>query len=214
MSNAPARADRPFVLVVGLDLTDTESSGYALDQAARVATRIPGSQMHLLHVLAAGANADATRETAGCLLRYTTAKSTELGGLAGQSVGVHVRAGQAGPELAQFAQEVNADLIIVGAHGRLHIKTLVLGSTAEHVLATATCPVFVAGPRPIPAPSHVIVIDPPCSDCVQARRSTAGRTWWCARHSERHHLHSAHRYSYQNELPFEGHDSEVVPTGI
>jgi hypothetical protein len=58
---------RPFVLVVGLDLTDTDSSGYALNQAARIAARIPRSQMHLLHVLCA--DADVTREAAGCLPR-------------------------------------------------------------------------------------------------------------------------------------------------
>ncbi len=43
---------KPFVLVVGLDLADTASGGFALDQAARIAMRIPGSQMHVVHVRA------------------------------------------------------------------------------------------------------------------------------------------------------------------
>jgi len=209
MSNAVTRADRPFVLVVGLDLTDTESSGYALNQSARIAARIPGSQIHLLQVLAAGANADVTRDAAARLQRYAAAKATELGGLAGQTLGVHIRSGQPGREIAQFAHDVNADLIVVGTHRRSHLKQLLVGSTAEHVMATATCPVFVAGPRPMPEASHVIVIDPPCPDCVQTRQATQGRTWWCARHSENHHLHHQHRYSYQSDWPFHSE----VPTG-
>jgi nucleotide-binding universal stress UspA family protein len=216
MSNdaAVANADRPFVLVVGLDLTDSESSGYAVNQAARIATRIPGSQMHLLQVLLASANAGATREAAAVLERYASAKATELGGLPGQSVGVHIRSGEAGREIAQFAHDVTADMIIVGSHHRPHLKQLLVGSTAEHVMATAACPVFVAGPRPAPQPSHIIVIEPPCPDCVKARQATSGRSWWCARHSEHHHLHHSHRYSFQSDAPFESHDSAVSPTGV
>jgi nucleotide-binding universal stress UspA family protein len=215
MSNVPANADRPFVLVVGLDLTDTESSGYALDQAARTAMRIPGSQMHLLHVLPGGAEADKIRETVGSLERYVSAKAQQLGGLARQSVGIHVRTGEAGHEIAQLASDVTADAIVVGTHRRTHLKQLLLGSTAEHVMATAQCPVFVAGPRPHPKPSHVIVIEPPCPDCVATRAATHGASWWCARHSEHHHLHRRHLYSYQSELPFGEHDSEASgPTGV
>jgi len=212
-SHAVAPADRPFVLVVGLDLTDTESSGYALNQAARTAARIPRSQLHLLQVLAAGATAEVTREAAGCLQRYAAAKATELGGLAGQSLGVHIRSGDPGPQIAQFANEANADLVVVGTHRRPHLKQLLMGSTAEHVMATAACPVFVAGPRPTPQPTP-IVIEPPCPDCVQTRQVTQGRSWWCARHSESHRLHHLHRYSYQTDLPFAQHDSEVTATGV
>lgn len=213
MSNAVAQKNRPFVLVVGLDLTDTETSGYALNQSARIALRIPGSQIHLIEVIAAGSSADVTREAAACLQRYAEAKATELGGLAGQTLGVHVRCGQPGREIAQFAHEVNADLIVVGTHRRSHLKQLLLGSTAEHVMETAKCPVFVAGPRPAPEVSHVVTIEPPCPDCVQTRQATSGRTWWCARHSEHHHLHHGHRYSYQGDWPFESHHTETSPTG-
>jgi nucleotide-binding universal stress UspA family protein len=213
MSNTVTRVGRPFVLVVGLDLTDTETSGYALNQAARVAVRIPESQVHLLQVLASGASAEVTHEAAGCLQRYAAAKATELGGLEGQTLGVHIRSGEPGREIAQFAHDVEADLIVVGTHRHTHLKQLLLGSTAEHVMATATCPVFVAGPRPAPEASHVIVIEPPCPDCIQTRQETHGHTWWCARHSEHHHLHHLHRYSYQSDWPFEAVHAEVAGGG-
>jgi nucleotide-binding universal stress UspA family protein len=214
MSNAVVTPQGPFVLVVGLDLANTESSGYAVNQAARIAMRILGSEMHLLYVLAADATADEVRDAAGRLERYVAAKATELGGLARQSAGIHVRRGEPGHEIAQLANDVSADLIVVGTHRRPHLKQLLLGSTAEHAMAIANSPVFVAGPRPHPKPSHVITIDPPCPDCVATRQATQGRTWWCARHSESHHLHGHHLYSYQTELPFESHDSEVTATGI
>jgi nucleotide-binding universal stress UspA family protein len=202
----------PFVLVLGLDLTDTESSGYALDQAARIVKRIPGSEMHLIHVAPASTTADKARQAAQLLQLYVSEKASELG-LATQSVGIHVRTGEPGPEIAQIAADVNADLIVVGTHHRPNLKELFLGSTAEHVMATARCPVFVAGPRPHPKPSHIVVIEPPCPDCLAAREASAGRTWWCARHSEHHRLRR-HHYSYQSELPFESHDSAVTPTGL
>jgi hypothetical protein len=105
-------------------------------------------------------------------------------------------------------------MIVVGAHRRYTVKNLFLGWTAERLMGTAKCPVLVAGPRPLPHTSHVIYIDPPCPDCVTARAESQGRKWWCARHSEHHHLRRHHIYSYQNRLPFEEHDSEVTATGV
>jgi hypothetical protein len=143
-------------------------------------------------------------------------KATALGGCERQTVAVHVRKGDPGRQIAELASEVAADLIVVGTHKAPHLRTLVLGSTAERVMATATCPVVIAGPHPAPHPSHVITIEGPCPDCVQARFETTGATWWCARHSESHPILHRHRhiYSYASGLPFASHDSEVSATGV
>jgi len=213
---SPTAADtdneRPFVVVLGLDLDETGSSGFAFEQAARIAGRIAGAVLHVLHVLAPEA-ASTAPETAGLLRLYVSEKSTVLGDAAPTLMGIHVRRGDPAKEIAQLAAEVAADLVVVGSH-RAPLKNLFLSTTAERVMAVATCPVFVAGPKPRPQPSHVIVIDPPCPDCVKQREVTEGRTWWCARHSENHHLRRHHAYSYQGELPFETHDSEVTATGV
>jgi hypothetical protein len=169
--------------------------------------------MHIVHVAAPDNDEEAAR-IAGLLRLYVSEKATELGGLARQSVGIHVRQGDAAKEIAQLARDVEADAIVVGSHRGPHLKTLVLGTTAERVMAVASCPVVIAGPRPRPQPSHVITIEPPCPDCVQARQSSSGRNWWCARHSESHHMRKHHFYSYQGELPFESHDSTVTSTGV
>jgi len=215
MSSALASGnDRPFVVVLGLDLDDTESSGFAFDQAARTVGRIPGAVLHVLHVQAAQAASASTPEAVGLLRLYVSEKATVLGAAAPARVGIHVRQGDAAKEIAQLAAEVAADLIVVGTHKAPHLKSLFIGSTAERVMAAATCPVFVAGPRPHPQPPQTIVIEPACPDCLERRSATQGRSWWCARHSESHHLRRHHAYSYQTELPFESHDEEVSATGV
>jgi nucleotide-binding universal stress UspA family protein len=213
MSTAPSAPGRPFTLVVAVDLADTASSGYAFDQAARIARRIANSQLHVVHVMHEKNAHPGARDTAGLLTMYVEEKAQALGGMENQSVGVHVRAGDAATQIAQLAVDLGADMILVGSHHAPRLKNLVVGSTAERVMAHVPCPVVVAGPRPKPEPSHIIVIEPPCTDCLAARTATRGKSWWCARHSE-HHLRRHHVYSYATELPFGEHDSEVSATGV
>jgi nucleotide-binding universal stress UspA family protein len=209
-SENSAPTDRPFVVVVALDLADTPSGGFALDQAARIALRVPGSQMHALHV----SSGEAKQETLGLLQHYVSEKLSLLAGATKQSIAVHVREGEPGAEIALLAAELSADMIVVGTHKAAHLKNLFIGSTAERVMAHATCPVFVAGPKPKPQPSHVIVIEAACPDCVRARLDTSGRAWWCERHSEPHAvLRHPHFYSYDG-LQLAQHDSAITPTGV
>jgi len=45
------------------------------------------------------------------------------------------------------AEQWNADLIVIGTHGRGRLGTFLLGSTAQAVVATAGCPGLVVGPH-------------------------------------------------------------------
>ncbi|KAG8152512.1 universal stress protein [Burkholderia catarinensis] len=45
--------------------------------------------------------------------------------------------------IVRLANEVEADLIVMGTHGRRGFRRLVLGSVAERVLRHATCPVLM-----------------------------------------------------------------------
>jgi hypothetical protein len=60
---------------------------------------------------------------------------------------VHARIGKAAAEILELAREVGADLIIVGSHGLTGVERLLLGSTSEHVVREAGCPVEVARPK-------------------------------------------------------------------
>ena len=53
------------------------------------------------------------------------------------------RAGPAHETIVRNARVGEFDLIVMGTHGRKGVARLVLGSTAEHVLRDAPCPVLV-----------------------------------------------------------------------
>lgn len=56
---------------------------------------------------------------------------------------VHTETGDPADKLVQVAAELDADLIMLGTHGRTGIKRILLGSVAERVVRLAGCPVFV-----------------------------------------------------------------------
>lgn len=63
---------------------------------------------------------------------------------------VHVRIGTPAAEILQVAQEVSADLIIVGSHDRGALGRLLLGSVSQVVLRDARCPVLIVRPKTYP----------------------------------------------------------------
>lgn len=195
----PVEAPSPFMVVVGDDFGDSSlGSSYAFEQAARVARRIPDSQLHVVSVIEGASTSKGTHRIADQLQRYIDDVARAIGGLEQQRIGVHVRCGKASDELSQFARDVNADLVVVGAHG---------------ARLSAPCPVFETGP--MPRPDHAVreaTIAPPCAACLAVRAQTAGAAFWCSRHAE-HHA-QAHSYSFRRELPFRTHDAAVTPTGV
>jgi universal stress protein A len=56
---------------------------------------------------------------------------------------VEVRVGAPHLEITQFAQSEQVDLIVISTHGYTGLKHVLLGSTAEHVVRYASCPVLV-----------------------------------------------------------------------
>ena len=46
-------------------------------------------------------------------------------------------------EIARAATEMNADLIVMGSHGRTGLKKLFLGSVAQSVLGEGNVPVLI-----------------------------------------------------------------------
>jgi len=69
-----------------------------------------------------------------------------------QGTGVKVdgvlREGVAWEEINQVAEAIDADLIVIGTHGRKGLARALLGSVAENVVRTATRPVLtIHGPR-------------------------------------------------------------------
>ena len=106
------------------------------------------SRLRLLHVLFPLDNVspgvvwgeidDATRERD---VRQYCTQLLEEKGISGLTF--DVRFGDPGLEIAEYAAQVSADLIVIPAHGYHGVKRLLLGSVAERVIRHAHCPVLV-----------------------------------------------------------------------
>ena len=57
-------------------------------------------------------------------------------------VSVEVKQGAPYAEITDMARSMNADLIVIGAHGRSPFVRMLIGSTTERVVRKATCPVL------------------------------------------------------------------------
>jgi len=79
-------------------------------------------------------------KTAKKNLQALTASSTAAG-----SPKIHsaVRTGLPAHEIVEAAKELEVDLIVIATHGYTGWKHFCIGSTAEQVVRTAPCPVFV-----------------------------------------------------------------------
>jgi nucleotide-binding universal stress UspA family protein len=202
-----------YVAVVGIDFSDM--SNKALDAALEV-TNLRAGEVHVVYVepempldpMFAGAFQTAV--TAESLLESTRQRAAERldvvqkehGKLAVTRVVVHVRKGSAGEEIAQLAADLDADLVVVGSHGRRGVSRLVLGSVAERVSRLARCPVWIIRPKAHQGGERVPEIEPACPDCVKRRAETNGAELWCKRHSE-HHIR-AHGFKYVTTSTIDG----------
>ena len=112
----------------------------------------------------------------------------------------HVRSESPATEIAQLAADLEAQLIVVGTHGRRGMTRFLLGSVAEGVVRMAPCEVLVV--RPQSHEADVPKIEPPCPLCVEERKNTSGKEMWCEQHRERHG--QRHTYHYVSRLNNDG----------
>ena len=75
----------------------------------------------------------------------TQLSSTELDAVRAGAWSVSSTLVQGSPigEILRIAKEAQFDLIVMGTHGRTGIKHVLLGSVAENVARTASCPVLI-----------------------------------------------------------------------
>jgi nucleotide-binding universal stress UspA family protein len=63
--------------------------------------------------------------------------------LGGAQLDKRAEVGDPATTICAVAEELGVDVIIIGSHGRTGVSRLFLGSTSEHVLRHAPCPVLV-----------------------------------------------------------------------
>jgi nucleotide-binding universal stress UspA family protein len=71
------------------------------------------------------------------------AVGTTLAAIARSDATERVEVGDPGGVIVAVAREIDADVVVLGSHGRGVFKRVVLGSVSEHVLRHAPCPVLV-----------------------------------------------------------------------
>jgi nucleotide-binding universal stress UspA family protein len=125
-------------------------SEQALDYAAMLAHELDAT-MHLVNAIgipAMGAPEIGLAYTASMIDKVTVENQQALDKLAathrnGGKVGeVLVRTGDARDVILQAAEEVKADLIVLGTHGRRGISRALLGSVAEMIVRSSPVPVL------------------------------------------------------------------------
>jgi nucleotide-binding universal stress UspA family protein len=204
-------------IVAGIDYSETGL--LALQRALNLAS----GTLHVVHVVEPFAAmavpagpvlvpAEQTTEQAATTLRQYVeghlAKAWE--GQDRPTVGVvvsHVALGVPAEQIVQIASDLDADLIVVGTHGRRGVKRFMLGSIAERVVRLATCPVLVVRPKALHATAQVAApdipnVEPPCPRCADVRQATEGHELWCEQHRERHgRRHTYHSRETPSAFP-------------
>lgn len=132
-------------ILVAIDLTDEAPE--VLRKAQRLADN-NGATLELLHVVEPVGYAyggDLPLDLSDLQQQLEDNARSKLDEYANQyGVGAnnrHVIVGRPGSEIRRQAEERNADLIVIGSHGR-HGLQLLLGSTANSVLHGAACDVL------------------------------------------------------------------------
>ena len=134
----------------------TETSDRAIDYALSLAERLGSSVtiMHAYEIPIIGFPDGALVATADIATQIANASRAGLDSAVSRRQGAKVkidgilRDGVAWEEINKVADEIDADLIVIGTHGRRGIARALLGSVAENVIRTAHHPVLtIHGPR-------------------------------------------------------------------
>jgi nucleotide-binding universal stress UspA family protein len=129
-------------IVIGYDFTP--ASDLALHYAVEFACRDPEQILHFVVVLKESESwetADQIRDDLHAVLAEVFRMRDAPENVAFH---VHTRIGDAANELVETAEELGADLLVIGSHNRSRVERLFVGSVAEKVLHNARCPVFIA----------------------------------------------------------------------
>jgi len=130
----------------------SESSRHAMEYALSLAENF-GAQVHVLHVIEEVASAmyfDMLQTPPLAQLmqdieeqaRKALADVVPPDRLGGKKPEYIVRKGAPFLEIIRCADEIGADLIVCGTHGRTGLKHALFGSVAEKVVRKASCPVL------------------------------------------------------------------------
>jgi len=204
------KTDKPYVIVVGIDFEADGEMGLA--GAMALASDRDRAEVHLVFSDSAQAHANDPRggqargeELLGKLEDAARTAHENLNAIVGRKVKSitlvsHYRVGPPAKEVVQLAVDLDADLIVVGTHGRRGVSRLVMGSVASTVLKHARCPVFIVRPKDHQNIGEVPEIEAACPKCLEVRAQSQGAQMWCEDHANLRRFRP-HHYSYRDNNP-------------
>jgi nucleotide-binding universal stress UspA family protein len=174
----------PITLLVAVDYSDLSQLviAYSIDLMRQ---NLAG-QAHFLHVSSASPSNPAERARRNALLLAWLGDRLKETERVPEPVTLvaHEAHGDPAKVIVQTASDLEADMLIIGTHGRTGVQRVMMGSTAENVVRHAGCPVLVVRPK---AHEHAVPeIEPACSRCVATRQESQGRHFWCEQHEQPH----------------------------
>jgi nucleotide-binding universal stress UspA family protein len=173
---------KSFPIVVAVDFS--ELADRALQAALELSQTHPNAE---LHVIAVGNEDTGAVLLPGPALRVLPQKEAEAetckhvdevvknfakahGPVGVERIAVYVTSGYPAERIVALAGAVDAELIVLGTHGRTGFKRIALGSVAEEVVRRAPCTVHVVRPRDFLEGEKLPAIDPPLHEGEHALR--------------------------------------------
>jgi len=174
----------PMNLLGAIDYKD--QSDLVVRQTIELASKYGSSEVHFLHVTsAAPEDMGAGARRSAALLEWLGMELRSISNVPPQlRIIGHEAHGDPATLIVYTARELNADLIVVGNHGRSGVERLLGNSVSEAVMRQAETPVLVVRPKWHPAPA--VQLEPACPMCVEARVQSHGAQLWCDQHAEKH----------------------------
>ena len=154
--NEPAA---PYQVVAACDFSPLGDR--AVTEALRACVQHPAAALHVITVAAEGPNGVSLAGSDAHFIPHAEARArmeAHVGKLVDEflvkgpalpmeQVAVYVATGVPSERIISLATAVDADLIVLGTHGRHGIGRMLLGSVAEEVVRRAPCGVLVIRPR-------------------------------------------------------------------
>ncbi len=173
MASEPPMAKTTFDIILGVDFTP--SCDLAFQEAARLFQHRDDVRLHVVHVIDEGRentltgrnkkierDAHALEAIPSELRDYVEEQARRFRAPRWEAeVGFYVRLGKPAKAIIQLAADINADMIVVGSHGRKGIAKALLGAVSENLTRMAPCQVLVVRPKDYANIERSASIDPP-----------------------------------------------------
>jgi nucleotide-binding universal stress UspA family protein len=180
-----------FLILVEVDFSENGRS--VVDSAADLAATMPDAELHLVHAFGPVVRADELRWFPAVSDLASIEDSDEAGAalhriavsipLRDTRLCAHVHEGSATTVIAQLAEDIEADVVVVGNHDRAGGNRAFFGAAVEKLIRMAPCPVLIIRSKSIPSPEPIA---PPCPACEAGKRLTWGVHLRCLDHASPH----------------------------